>query len=69
MAESARQDVWLVCIDCDSKNYRTDRNLKAQYNKPKDTPRRNIGTTGGLQLRKYCKKCKKHAMHIESRKK
>ena len=49
-----REYVWLECTECGGRNYRT----------PKDTR-----GTGKLELKKYCRRERKHTQHKESRKK
>jgi len=49
-----REFVWLECTSCSSRNYRT----------PKETR-----GADRLDLKKYCKKERKHTPHKESRKK
>ena len=49
-----REYVWLECTECGERNYRT----------PKDTK-----GTGKLELKKYCRRERKHTAHKESRKK
>lgn len=49
-----REYVWLECTECKERNYRT----------PKDTR-----GTGKLELKKYCRRERKHTLHKESRKK
>ena len=49
-----REFVWLECTSCSSRNYRT----------PKETR-----GADRLELKKYCKKERKHTPHKESRKK
>jgi large subunit ribosomal protein L33 len=50
----AREYVWLECVESGQRNYRT----------PKETR-----VTDRLELKKYCKKLRKHVVHKESRKK
>lgn len=45
--------VTLVCTECFSRNYTTEKNKKTQ--------------TQRLEMRKYCPKCKKHTLHKESK--
>lgn len=45
--------VTLVCTECLSRNYTTEKNKKMQ--------------TERLELKKYCPVCKKHTLHKESR--
>jgi large subunit ribosomal protein L33 len=49
-----REFVWLECQSCNSRNYRT----------PKETR-----GADRLELKKYCRKERKHTPHKESRKK
>ncbi|MDI1471224.1 MAG: 50S ribosomal protein L33 [Thermodesulfovibrio sp.] len=48
-----RDIILLQCTDCKSKNYSTTKNKKTTPDK--------------LQLRKYCKFCKKHTVHKETK--
>ncbi|MDD5455640.1 MAG: 50S ribosomal protein L33 [Candidatus Margulisbacteria bacterium] len=45
--------VTMVCQDCDRKNYSSNKNKK--------------NTTEKLELKKYCKWCKKHTLHKEEK--
>lgn len=45
--------VTLVCTECLSRNYSTEKNKK------KSTER--------LELKKYCHRCKKHTLHRETK--
>lgn len=45
--------VTLVCTECLSRNYTTEKNKKTQ--------------TERLEIRKYCPKCNKHTLHKESK--
>ncbi len=47
----ARDIVHLQCTECKRRNYTATRNKKAQRNK--------------LQLRKYCRFCRRHTLHKE----
>jgi large subunit ribosomal protein L33 len=49
-----REYVWLECTVCGSRNYRT----------PKETR-----GSDRLELKKFCRKERKHTLHKESRKK
>ena len=54
MAKESREMVWLQCTSCDDLNYRT-----------------NIKVAGGVQkvdLKKYCRRERKHTMHKTKRK-
>jgi len=55
MAKDARQLVALECADCKSRGYHTEKRLKGQ-----DVIKR-------LEFMKYCKVCKKHTAHKESK--
>jgi len=44
----------LVCKKCGSQNYITEKN--------------KINTEKKLEIKKYCKRCKKHTVHRETRK-
>jgi len=48
-----RQQIILVCSECKEKNYHT---LKNKQN-----------TTGKLELRKYCRRERKHTLHKEAK--
>lgn len=55
MAKSrARQKYGLVCTECKTQNYVTERN--------------KLNTTEALELKKYCNVCKKHTIHKEKKK-
>ena len=49
-----RTIVGLVCTQCKSHNYVTERN--------------RVNTTEPLKLKKYCKRCRKHTDHKEKKK-
>ena len=53
MANEARVKVTLVCTECKQRNYDTKKNKK-------NDPDR-------LELNKYCKFCRKHTLHKESK--
>lgn len=46
--------IGLICQVCNSLNYVTSKN--------------KLTTTNPLSLKKYCKKCKKHQIHKETKK-
>ena len=48
-----RDIITLACTDCDRRNYSTTRNKKKQQNK--------------LELKKFCRHCRKHVLHKESK--
>ncbi len=48
-----RDKVILACTECDNRNYNTKKNKKV--------------TTERLELKKYCKFCKTHTLHKETR--
>jgi large subunit ribosomal protein L33 len=52
--KGAREIVALICQECKSQNYTTTRN--------------KVNMEKKLELRKYCKTCKKHTLHKESTK-
>ncbi|MFC1710353.1 50S ribosomal protein L33 [Patescibacteria group bacterium] len=52
--KGAREIVALVCEECKSQNYTTERN--------------KINIEGKLTLKKYCKRCKKQTLHKETSK-
>jgi large subunit ribosomal protein L33 len=49
-----REYVWLECTVCGNRNYRTNKETRG---------------TNRLELKKFCRKERKHTMHKESRKK
>ena len=53
MANDARVKVTLVCTECKQRNYDTKKNKK-------NDPDR-------LEMNKYCRFCKKHTLHRESK--
>ncbi len=53
MAKDAREVITLECTVCKERNYQTDKNTKLQKDK--------------LELNKYCKSCKKHTLHKETK--
>jgi large subunit ribosomal protein L33 len=55
MASDRREYVWLECTACGNRNYRTNRLVR--------------GATDRLELKKFCRKERKHTVHKESRKK
>lgn len=52
--KGAREIVGMVCKDCKSQNYTTSRN--------------KINMKGKLEIKKYCKVCRKVTLHKESTK-
>ena len=52
--KGARELVALICSVCKSQNYITERN--------------KINMEGKLEIKKYCKTCKKHQLHKETSK-
>ena len=48
-----RENVTLQCGECKRRNYQTTKNKKT--------------TTGKLEFRKYCRFCRKHTPHKETR--
>jgi len=54
MAKVEKQTYALICTVCKNKNYYAQRNKKR---KPKKK----------LELKKYCKVCKKHTLHREGK--
>jgi len=54
MATDNRGYVSLECIACKSRNYRTSKRLK--------------GVVPKLELKKYCRQCRKHTDHKERKK-
>jgi len=53
MAKDARNIVTLECEVCKVRNYQTEKNTKLQKER--------------LQLKKYCKNCKKQTLHKEAK--
>jgi large subunit ribosomal protein L33 len=49
-----REYVWLECTECSSRNYRTPKEMRG---------------TERLELKKFCRKERRHTVHKESRKK
>ena len=47
-----RIDVSLVCTECQSRNYRTTRRKEQ---------------VGQLELKKFCRTCKRHTVHKETK--
>ena len=52
-AKDARQSIVLACTECKQRNYNKKKNKK-------NTPER-------LELSKYCRFCRKHTVHRETR--
>ncbi len=48
-----RDNITLVCTDCDHRNYVTTRNKKTQQAK--------------LEMKKFCRFCRKHVLHKETK--
>lgn len=48
-----RDKVKLACTECKQRNYDTNKNKKV--------------TTERIELKKYCKFCKKHTLHRETK--
>ena len=48
-----RNAVTLACTECKQRNYQTNKNKK-------NNPDR-------IEMKKYCKFCKKHTLHIETK--
>ncbi|MEJ5307187.1 MAG: 50S ribosomal protein L33 [candidate division WOR-3 bacterium] len=48
-----REIITMVCSECKRKNYMTTKNKKKQTDK--------------LELKKYCKFCRKHTLHKEAK--
>lgn len=53
MAKKTRPPITLECTECKNRNYVTEKNMKI--------------TTDRLELKKYCKVCKKRTVHKESK--
>ena len=49
----AQEPVTLACTECDRRNYHMSKNKKT--------------VTARLELRKYCKWCRKHTAHRETK--
>ena len=47
-----RQNKTLICTECKEENYRVERNVKQ---------------TDGLELNRYCPRCRKHTVHKEKK--
>jgi large subunit ribosomal protein L33 len=45
--------ILLQCTECKNRNYSTMKNKK--------------NTTGKLEIKKYCRSCRKHTMHKETK--
>ncbi|MBN1169044.1 50S ribosomal protein L33 [Candidatus Woesebacteria bacterium] len=60
MAVAGREIVGMVCTKCKSQNYITTRNKVNIQNK--------TGGSGKLEVKKYCKNCKKKTTHKETSK-
>lgn len=56
--KGAREIVGMICSECKSQNYVTYRNKVNMDTKGK----------GKLELKKYCKRCKKQTLHKETSK-
>ncbi|HBE98665.1 MAG TPA: 50S ribosomal protein L33 [Firmicutes bacterium] len=54
MAKSKRDQVILACSECGEHNYITTRNKKTHPNK--------------MEIKKFCSRCKKETLHIETKK-
>ncbi len=54
MAKAQSETVGMVCKDCKSQNYATKRN--------------KINMEKKLEIKKYCKRCKKYTLHKETTK-
>ena len=52
-AKGAREAITLECIECKRRNYTTEKNKK--------------NNTERLEVEKYCKFCKKHTTHKETK--
>jgi large subunit ribosomal protein L33 len=51
--EAMRDIITLQCGDCKERNYSTTKNKKT--------------TTGRLEFKKFCKRCRKHTAHKEQK--
>ena len=54
MATDARVVITLACNECKARNYTTSKNKRTQQEKR-------------LELRKFCKVCRKHTVHREAK--
>lgn len=52
--KKAREYVFLECVECGNRHYRTDKS--------------NAPGSGKLELNKFCKTCRKHVKHKEKKK-
>ncbi|OGC93248.1 50S ribosomal protein L33 [Candidatus Amesbacteria bacterium RIFCSPHIGHO2_02_FULL_47_9] len=52
--KGARQAFALICSVCKSQNYITEKN--------------KVNTPDKIELKKYCRRCKKHTLHKETSK-
>jgi len=52
--KGSRIQLGLICEVCKSQNYVVEKN--------------KINTTTALKLKKYCRRCKKHTVHKETKK-
>ena len=48
-----RLEIWLTCTECKNRNYTTKKNVK--------------NTTDKLEIKKYCKTCRKSTVHKEAK--
>ncbi len=53
MATDARVVITLACQDCKSRNYATTKNKRSDPDR--------------IELKKFCKKCRKHSVHREAK--
>ena len=53
IVQMAQEQITLICPDCQRRNYHTSKNKK--------------NVTDRLELRKYCKWCRKHTAHKETK--
>ncbi len=51
--KDVRQVVYLACTDCKERNYTTEKNRRNDPNR--------------IEFKKYCKRCRKHTLHRETR--
>ncbi len=51
--KDVRGVIYLACVDCKERNYTTEKNRRNDANR--------------LEFNKYCKRCKKHTLHRETR--
>ena len=63
MERTRRTPVVLVCTECKARNYKTTKKASA----PPAGESATGGGAGLFELKKFCKQCKKHTLHRESK--